>query len=509
MNQSMIKKSLAIVCMIVCIQNNCLAQLNIVGVNTNAPETHVDYLNHPIQMEKYFAKYDGLTNVFDAIMPENQLFYHVESDFYAEPSINDFFKLPPAFSFQGDSLVLGFPSGYYRIIGMYNCYDELNSIKKEYEKRLSLIKKFYYQKDASVVSNVYFYNSSGSLVSFEDVVQDEYNKLVNEYSVQTAKDWTRRYLSEGAFFFNRYESYTYKSLQELINTKKSPTIKVLFWIIEDSSGKRLCIPNDYFALDTRSYDVRENTHIMVDFVNNLIDKYKGQNIVFRFEGAERNPYYVTDYYSGTKIPIKPIRCYIPGQSEINEFAKQVESCTTTYYCKDIIIDKNRVLGVFDDGNGTSFSLPFSPTNATWDYKVSNPANYKEILFRYNFNMGVVVTNERYYLITKKMIESFKRDYATEVSVLKTQVNKSRQEQKKAQAERKKSLVAKYGDKLANTIINHQLDYGMTPEMCIESIGYPTHYYKDSTPSGVALVYAYAFMNVYFYDNKLVRIEEGL
>ena len=508
MSLSMCKKSLVIVCLLVGIQNISWAQLNIVGVNTNAPETQVDYLNHPIQMEKYFKKYDGLSNVFEAIMPENQLFYHTENNYYVDPSINDFFQLPPAFSFQGDSLVLGFPSGYFRIVGMYNCYDELKSIKKEYNKRLSLIKKFYYQKDTSVVSNVYFYNTKGSLVSFEDVVQNEYNKLVDKYTVQTAKDWTRRYLSESSFFFDKYDSYTYKSLQEMINTQSDPKIRVLFWIIEDASGKSFCIPSDYFAIDDRSYDVRENTHIMVDYVNNLIDKYKGQYVVFNYDGPEYSTYYVTDYYSDIKIPITPLRYDLGYERTISEFVKLVETFPSTYYCKDIVIDNNRILAVFDDGKGTSFSLPLKPSNAKWNYKIENPDNYKEILFRYSFDMGVVASRERYYLVTKKMTEPFKRDYATGVSVVKSHVNKSSLEQKKAQEERKKKLVSKYGEKLANTIVNHKLDYGMTPEMCVESIGYPTHYYKDSTPTGVALVYAYAFMNVYFYDNKLVRIEEG-
>ena len=508
MSQSMFKKGLVIVCLLVGIQTISWAQLNIVGVNTNAPETQVDYLNHPIQMEKYFEKYDGLSNVFEAIMPENQLFYHTENDYYVDPSINDFFNLPPAFSFQGDSLVLGFPSGYYRIVGMYNCYDELKSIKKEYNKRLSLIKKFYFRKDTSAVSNVYFYKSDGSLVSFEDVVMNRYNKLVDKYSVQTAKDWTREDLSKTYFFFDRYESYTYKRLQELINTQKSPKIDVIFWIIEDSNGKNFCIRNDFFALDTRNNNVRKNTHIMVDYVNNLIDKYKGQYVVFDYDGASYSTYSVTDYYTDIKIPITPLRYRLSYESTISEFVKLVESFTSSYYCKDIVIDKNRILAVFDDGKGTSFSLPLSESIWKVDYKVENPANYREILFRYSFNMGVVDSWERYHLVTKKMTQPLKRDYATGLSVLKSQVNKNRLEQKKAQEERKKKLVARYGEKMANTIINHKLDYGMTPEMCVESIGYPTHYYKDSIPTGVALVYAYAFMNVYFYDNKLVRIEEG-
>ena len=70
------------------------------------------------------------------------------------------------------------------------------------------------------------------------------------------------------------------------------------------------------------------------------------------------------------------------------------------------------------------------------------------------------------------------------------------------------IIEKYGTKMGNLVINHQVSIGMSKEMVRDAWGRPMDTYRTTTRFGQSEVWCYNYKTIiYFYDGKVVQIDD--
>lgn len=214
-----------------------------------------------------------------------------------------------------------------------------------------------------------------------------------------------------------------------------------------------------------------------------------------------------DYYTNTRIPISCAQCErsIACSDEIDEldYALKTSNSYKEYTCKDVVVDGLEILAVIDDNEGSSFSVPLP---RAW-----TPYHWTSSLFSFDYKYFSL--NGRVSLHSVNRYNELCRNASKAKSVIKKELLAEQQKAEQKKLAEKISynadIILRYGKDFGNKILNHQLAFGMTPEMCTESIGYPSRYYRSKTESGEVLIYKYIFMTLYFRDNKLVQVDDSM
>ena len=181
----------------------------------------------------------------------------------------------------------------------------------------------------------------------------------------------------------------------------------------------------------------------------------------------------------------------------------------TFLCKDVFIRDGNMVGVFENVKG-EITLKLEG----YSCRYFNGIGYKGHVIA---NGGSGSGNAAGYTGGNRTI------YPKEYEALSEQAHKLEKEraeviaqerareQQKAREQRRKEIIAKYGQKYGELISNGKVAVGMTKEMCREAIGfYPSNQYKATTASGTSEVWVYNVLNtrmtLYFDDGILYLIE---
>lgn len=461
------------------------AQLNIVGENTEAPKTSIDYLNHPVSVEKVFSPYSPFSNQLEGFLPNGNMLYIPKDDFS--------FSCP--IRIEEDRILFGIPKGYYNIVGVYSYLEEYPDITR----KASWIISDYYK----IKERVGFTSSSGILTF------DEFKK---DYRI----DWnSRKDLDESEIQSRLYKYRDGTSYQQFMNDialGKSSSLSPQMYLLEDKEGNIYYAHKEYFRY---YYDM---PFFMVDYVNEISKIYKGAN-VYVYTYYDDNT--IKDFYTGSLVNVptaiisKYNRTSAPGVynkkgdyypsslSDANTIVTKKDP-SKKLLCKDIVIDKNKILAVLEKDDGSSFSVPLPARFATFYFN-----GYEDYPFILNFLDVPDDYANNTLLISDVALSAFEKDYSAASKASAKKQQKEADEYSRQEKARRQEILAKYGNEYGRLINEHKLAMGMSPEMCVASIGFPSHYYKSQSSSGEFLVYKYFNMLLYFRDNKLVRIDEHL
>lgn len=492
-------------------------QLNIVGVNVEKPVSKIAYLEKPIIVDSYFTKYDGLGPWSDTNMPTGNTFYHKKEsptkkigleaqyreyndnrylDDYRHWLIRDLrdaivSDIDDALRVQNDTIYVGLPSGYYKIVGMIMYWEELESIFAglKIAKEIMIL-----SETETFVSGLEVHRTN--IKAFESD-HKELPPLTEEDIINPVKSIC--------------ENVSYQLEQKYVNKKQTKKYvqeallvdhwcpSPLFYVLEDENGHTYYYRN-----------IEDKCNLMVDYYNNIVAELKGKKVFF--SGDRDYSYKIYDYYTKTRIPINYSQYKYSewissdlGFASLDETLKKTSNSYKEYTCKDVVVEMTNgleILAIIDDNEGSSFSICLPRkwkqrhwTSSSYDYKYLNlPASGLDL-------HSVNLYNELCQNVSKAK------------SVIKKELLAEQQKaEQKALAEKlayNADIILKYGNDFGNKILNHQLAFGMTPEMCRESIGYPSRYYRSKTESGEVLIYKYIFVTLYFRDNKLVQVDDSM
>ncbi len=117
-----------------------------------------------------------------------------------------------------------------------------------------------------------------------------------------------------------------------------------------------------------------------------------------------------------------------------------------------------------------------------------------------------------YWLSKKDVETiYKRPKIAQAQRDRDRQLRNQQLEKRKQEQShlfKQQMIGKYGVEKGNLVGNHQITIGMTTEMVRDAWERPLNTYRTTTSNGQCVVWCYNYKTrVYFYDGKVVRIDD--
>ena len=440
--------SLIIIVALFLIPESLYAQLRIVGVNTDAPESKINYLENPVQVENFLPPYKPSNRRFPlGALPNNEQLY-----------LSEYYEF--GYRFDSDSsLVVGIPEGYYNISGCYIYNEEIAPIQA---KTMKIVK---------AQNTSYPYQ------------QKRYNSSWQE--VEAFKT-----------YFYDFE-LTKQQLQEKISINKNPSIEVPIYTLTNQKGEEFFIKQYFF---------RDAKYVMVDYVSFIEGLYKGKD--FYFYTDWHNQDYVTDRYKNLKVPIKTAdnhdrlgSIFFTSLTDIKTYTKRIMS-NVSYHCSDILVDGNSIIAVLESPDGNKFSFAIGgKCDARYSAGFGSDTDFY-------LDCRYVSGEEGLVFFTKDQIDNFISDYSRLATDNRIAREKLEAELASQEQRLRKELAQKYGDENAELIIKHKLAIGMTKEMCLASIGFPSRRYKTTTEYGETEIFFYAYMAVHFFNGRITRITEA-
>ncbi len=517
------------------ISSTMYAQLNIVGVNSEKPSSNIDYLNSPVRIDNLFQTDYRLTNSLEGVLPAGQLIYNTTFNQYG-------------FRSQKDSIIFGLPVGYYKFTGMLitseevkpfydafeylrsNFFDYWNKIEKKQgiEEKLSNPKlskkerKILTEELESIQStgfNLYFAKNDGSYESvelferqfkanekeYEDIWQIRYSDFWGLYRV------INDVLLTGyvRLFSNSFIST--EELKEAIAKNDSPRINSILYELEDSVG------NIYYISALKAI-------INVEYVNTLNSLFKGKDVYFIKSSSNDQRIKLFEYYEERDVTPDDKECGIwndisesPYDQEKNnlsvyDFALKVGNLTP-FKCEDILIDGSNILAVISKGRDR-YTIKLA--------KYIEPHKFKDvtddeghILFSYDL-AKINIEHPRYTgsdnisLTSAEQIGLLKADSEKALKIVRAKKKETEAIWAKNQAAHKDAVIAKYGSHYGEKILQHKLELGMTSEMVIESIGYPSRVIRSKNNQADVILFCYSdIMVATFVEDKLQSVTSSL
>lgn len=420
-------------------QFSSFAQLRIVGLNAEAPNSKINYLEHPVSFEQFLPYYSRENSMYYDILPYagQKTVWPRNEQIYIYPLSNEGFRL------SGSTVKVGIPIGYYNISGCILCQEEFEEIK-------------------------------ASLRAFLDSYGVDW-EIKQNYS---NKNWA---------------CPSFKTLQEIVNTSKDPQLRVLLYILKDKNGVEYYVWPEFFR---HNYD----RYVLIDFYNYIQEQYKDQDVLFFNEYKDE---FVLDVFKEAKVPIQSAVCNEEAGGRFSEFEdiNKMLKNGKKYHCTDVLVNKNDVVLVLDDGNGNTFSVALKESKKI---RYSNASllqeQYTVYLNAVNAIQGPDAYSDALFVISPKELEKTSKEYARIKAGKDLDLARQKEQQRK-------DIFQRFGDSMGDLILNHKLALGMTPEMCIASIGYPSRRYTNTSDQGVVEIFYYAYMVVHFSNGELVRIEQ--
>lgn len=163
-----------------------------------------------------------------------------------------------------------------------------------------------------------------------------------------------------------------------------------------------------------------------------------------------------------------------------------------YHCKDLFVRKGNTVVILNNELG-EFSTQLVPKEKNDDcYSISVTSNN-----------GVM----EFELIPKELVDNRINDWQLSEQERKQREQKENEEQEKKQAQHKANIIAKYGEKYGNLILQHKVAIGMTKEMCLDAWWFPNDTFTTTTSRGKSEVWIINYKTrLYFLDGVLYMIE---
>lgn len=446
------------------------AQLNIVGVNSDKPVSKIDYLEQPVKIDNLFrADVDeyAYLNRYKPVIPKGQLYYHTE---YSLDGLR----------VQGDSIIFGLLPGYYKLVGVLLTRKDMEPFCRFFhtdgEQDPYTSWRFDYpfyicDKDSSVVRAKVKYPDFNRREAFVNSIKNRFIALPSS-----------------------------NELKRKIASKEMRYVDQCCYVIEDLDGRLF-----YLLSEGESW-------INVEYVNKVVNLFKGKD--FYLLKYDRNNFdicrgYITDYYTKNELPVDINVCGI--YSEIRRNASQAYTFAagldniSSFKCEDVVIDGKDILVVLNiDGNIVTTKVAESFYEISFSVEDDNGNAILEYGIRH-----LSIGGRHLSMFSKDDCTQFKSDSQQAISLI--ELSNAEREARYAfeQENKKREILNKYGDFYGNKILQHKLAIGMTQEMCIESIGYPSNKAKSVNAYGETSVWFYSdYMSLVFIDKKLQQVNSS-
>ena len=358
------------------------------------------------------------------------------------------------------------PKGYYTVVGYVGrfdgCYiDEYGDTKRNKQRYQEAIKT-----QIDLLDQYSFDN--------EDEKDWAHVIFVKDSKLSDVKGWAEWYRKEKRYYES--ENDAINAMLEQYNDAGLEKIDIYrhifrssFFILEDQDGNRY-------------YDYSGNL-ISVSCYEKISELLLNKTVIVE-EMQEK------DFLTGEKLN-SDIAC----QDNIE------------FYCKDIFLRDGVLIGVFSRDDGEITLRLTGYTNKSFsevgEKGVVTIGGFSCVNHGQYDNLGCVYP--------KCYIDQINSMRKMEAQKRKALEQNRQRDIEKAKEQRKKEILAKYGEKWGNLILNRKVAVGMTEEMCRESVGYPTNRFTKTTAVGKSEVWSYtnynATMWLYFNDGVIYKIED--
>lgn len=191
---------------------------------------------------------------------------------------------------------------------------------------------------------------------------------------------------------------------------------------------------------------------------------------------------------------------------------------TIFTCVNVVLKKDRFYVVLSGEKTGSFSLRLDKLKYVYEWEEMNKSvNLEDSYNRSNYSIRdipLLVTDwnkhDQYIVKNEDLVVLKKRTKmarAQRESEWKKREVEFEQTKKNKSAERKKKMIANYGNKYGELVAKYQVALGMTKKMCEDAWGFPMNTYRTTTSFGQSEVWCYNYKTkVYFYNGKVVQID---
>lgn len=279
-------------------------------------------------------------------------------------------------------------------------------------------------------------------------------------------------LSELLQKWNRQFEDKKKEIKQLQSRNKLWKNSKKIWV-HRKQANNLSFSNNRFyfkLLDEKTKDTvyavnlnknKVNKFILVSYFSKQKELFEGQNIVFK--GDSTIPYYKRD----------KIRHYSNGFTQIDIDSKW--KCTEVTLLKPL------------------YSMV---------YRLENESG-----------QSLIVTSVKHFISEKQFLieEELRKKKEVEIALGNklAEEKKARKEELKYE-EFKRRVYTDYGEEFGNAVINHEVEVGMSKEMCTDAIGLPTKIEQIESESVLYDVWNYSdILKLFFIDNKLKLIKREI
>lgn len=213
-----------------------------------------------------------------------------------------------------------------------------------------------------------------------------------------------------------------------------------------------------------------------------------------------------DYMSGKKINIKIVSesgtmlndamLDDMGLNSNNHKYEVVGNMQNYYRCKDFFIRKGEFIIILSDANG-EFSAKL----------IGTPDDGRS---GHDYDDCYVISTlspRELFIVPKEVVDFRIQDWMMSEKDRQLKQQKAQQESIARQKKHDAEIIAKYGEKWGNMILQHKVAIGMNKEMCREAGWYPRDTFTTTTSRGVSEVWVINYKTaLYFADGVLYMIE---
>lgn len=178
----------------------------------------------------------------------------------------------------------------------------------------------------------------------------------------------------------------------------------------------------------------------------------------------------------------------------NSYSEESRMSLSDYYhCKDLFVRKGETVVILSNELGEFSAKLINSAKMNSDY-------YSISILS---NDWVLELN----LVPKELVDNRINDWQLSEQERNQKEQKEKEEQERKRAQYKANIIAKYGEKYGNLILQHKVAIGMTKEMCRDAWWFPNDTFTTITSRGESEVWVINYKTrLYFLDGVLYMIE---
>lgn len=369
--------------------------------------------------------------------------------------------------------VKSIPKGYYTIVGWFGkfdgCFIKNSEVYNNKTTTLESVLAHYEMLDDYVFDNEYNKDWAHALfLNYQPSWEEGWVELYQQ-DKENIERWIKRYRKDT----NHTKDIEQSKLSVFLNY--APCIMPLGTLDEDAQYEKTWKSSFYILQDQNGNDYYDfnGDYISVECYNRIRDLLLNKGAVLK----------------------APEKDYLSGKEISSAFTSE----NAVYYCKDIFLRDNKLIGVFSKKNVGEFTVRLVGYCCCW----FDGIGYK----------GVAVIENRKTIYPVSYLELIKNAKETEQKNIEAEKQRQKEEMERKKEQKRLELVASYGEKWGNLIARGKVAIGMNKEMCRKSIGYPLNVYKKTTSEGKFEVWEYSSSiqntRLYFLDDKLFSIDTAM